>query len=269
MVELISKISKGSKMDQIYLPKIRTNFAVGSYVLIKPLSEVIEQKAKEKPYFYNISKLEPVKLWVIDRIFDILDKLIHKYDNIIITGSFLDESFNFNDIDLMLITSEKIDLNHIQRELEKNIGINFHIIVLDNNALMKGLNSDPLYQAMLSRCVAKKRFVYRIRQSINYKLLDLHLLKSKSLIENFDVLTGGEKYGLARNLIAIELFIHKKKITKELINKRINQIFGKNTVKMIKKNMLNKNEFLKKYRLIYNKTFKEILNGISYGSKQE
>lgn len=269
MVELISKVSKGSKMDQIYIPKIRTNFEVGSCVLIKPLDEIIEQKAKEKPYFYNIDKLEPVKLWVIDRIFDVLDKLIYKYDNIIITGSFLDEGFGFNDIDLIFITSEKIDLSHIESELEKNIGINFHIIVLDNNILIKGLNSDPLYQAMLSKCVTKKRFIYRIRQSINYKLLDLHLLKSKSFDENFDILTGDEKYGLVRNLIAIELFLHKKKVTKELVNKRINQILGKNTDKMIKKNILNKNEFLKKYKLIYNKTFKEIMNGIRHGSRQE
>ena len=267
MVELISKVSKGSKMDQIYIPKRRTNFEVGSCVLIKPLDEIIEQKVKEKPYFYNVNKLEPIKLWVIDKTFNILGKLIQKYDNIIITGSFLDEGFSFNDIDLIFITSEKIDLSHIESELEKNIGINFDIIVLNNKTLIKGLNSDPLYQAMLSKCITKKRFIYRIRQSINYKLLDLHLLKSKSLIENFDVLTGDEKYGLVRNLIAIELFIHKKKVTKKLINNRINQIFGEITYKMIKKNMLNKNEFLKKYKLIYNKTFKEIMDGIKHGSK--
>lgn len=269
MVELISKISKGSKMDQIYIPKRRSNFEVGCYVLIKPLDRIEKQKIKEKPYFYNIHKLEPVKLRIIDKIFDISNKLLKNCNNIIITGSFLDQGFNFNDIDLILVTSEKIELNHIESELKNNTGINFHIIVLSNKVLIKGLNSDPLYQVMLSKCVTKKRFIYRIRQTINYKLLDLHLLKSNQLTDNFDILTGDEKYGLVRNLIAIRLFISGKRVTKDLIKRKINHFFGKNTDKKIKENMLNKKEFLKKFRKIYNKVFKEIMKGIEHGSKSK
>ena len=38
MVELIGKVSKGSKMDQIYIPKNREAIPVGSYVVVKPLT---------------------------------------------------------------------------------------------------------------------------------------------------------------------------------------------------------------------------------------
>jgi len=36
---IISKISKGSKMDQIYLPKNRSNLNIGDYVIISPLNQ--------------------------------------------------------------------------------------------------------------------------------------------------------------------------------------------------------------------------------------
>ena len=58
-MELIAKISKGSKMDQVYIPKNRIGFSAGSYVIIRPLEG---KKTVEKPYLYNIKSIEPVKL---------------------------------------------------------------------------------------------------------------------------------------------------------------------------------------------------------------
>ena len=54
MVELISRISKGTRMDQIYIPKERMpGFELGAVVLIKPVLE----KAKPKPHYYGVSNL--------------------------------------------------------------------------------------------------------------------------------------------------------------------------------------------------------------------
>ena len=53
MVELVSRVSKGSKMDQVYIPKNRADFAIGSYVVIKPLETAqIAPKEEIKPLFY-------------------------------------------------------------------------------------------------------------------------------------------------------------------------------------------------------------------------
>ena len=49
-MEIISKISKGTKMDQIYIPKNRPGLDIGTYVKIIP----IEEKIIKRPYFYNI-----------------------------------------------------------------------------------------------------------------------------------------------------------------------------------------------------------------------
>ena len=38
-MEIIAKISKGSNMDQVYLPKNRIGFDIGNYVLIKPFEK--------------------------------------------------------------------------------------------------------------------------------------------------------------------------------------------------------------------------------------
>ena len=263
-MEMISKISKGSKMDQIYIPKNRSGLSIGSYVVITPLET---EKVIEKPYFYNIKYIEPIKLEIINKIMKIIDELADN-ENIIITGSFLDKGFNFNDIDIILVGENKLNIKNIERVIENKIGIKIHFILLNNRALIGGLSTAPLYQMMLSKCISKKRFVYRVKHKIDYKILDLHLLKSKMLIDNFDILNGSEKYYLLRNMIAISLYLQNNKINKELVDNEIEQNF-KGSIKEIRENMLDKNKFLKKYKTIYKKIFNKIMKSAKNGSKQK
>lgn len=266
-MELISKISKGSRMDQIYLPKNRSGFVIGSYVIIKPIET---KNIIEKPYFYNIKSIEPIKVDIASKIFDIVDKIVDEYDNVIITGSFLDPGFIFNDIDIILIKNNAANTKHIEAMIKEDIGIKTHIISLSNKTFAKGLSTDPLYRMMLSRCIAKKRIIYKQRtyQIMNYKLLDLHLLKSRLLIDNFDVLNGNEKYYLVRNMIAILIYIQNKKITKEIVDNEIERIFDVK-IEEIKQNKLNKIEFSRRYKATYQKLFKKIMDSIKNGSEQK
>ncbi|MEK6932826.1 MAG: hypothetical protein AABW56_03480 [Nanoarchaeota archaeon] len=263
-MEIVAKISKGSRMDQVYIPKNRNGFSIGSYVIIKPLET---KETSEKPYFYNIKYIESVKIDIINKLMGIIDKIVDA-GNIIITGSFLDEGFNFNDLDIVLIAENKPNLEYIKKEIRDKLGIKTHIIIMENKVLMKGLSTDPLYQMMLSRCIAKKRFIYKQKYKVNYKLLDLHLLKSKLLIDNFDHLNGNEKYYLIRNMIAIFLYLKNKKISKEIIDREITKYFNLN-IKQIKQNMIEEDIFLKKYKIIYKETFDKIIKGIEYDSKQK
>ena len=251
-------------MDQVYISKNRSGLSIGSYVVITPLET---EKVIEKPYFYNIKYIEPIKLEIINKIMKIIDKIADN-ENIIITGSFLDKGFNFNDIDIILVGENKLNIKNIERVIENKIGIKIHFILLNNRALIKGLSTDPLYQMMLSKCISKKRFVYRVKHKIDYKILDLHLLKSKMLIDNFDILNGSEKYYLLRNMIAISLYLQNNKINKELVDNEIEQNF-KGSIKEIRENMLDKNKFLKKYKTIYKKIFNKIMKSAKNGSKQK
>ncbi len=265
-MEIIAKISKGSNMDQIYIPKIRPGLSIGEYVIVKSLKE---EKPIEKLYFRGINNIEPMKLEIIKEIIKIIDKNIEN-ENVIITGSFLDKGFNFNDIDIIIIGIDKDEKSpkNIKREIIEKINAEPHLLILDNKILLDGLSKDPLYLLMLSKCISKKRFVYKIKKRINYKLLDLHLLKSKILINNFDLLNGDEKYYSLRNMVAISFFLENKKINKNSIGKEIKRIFSLD-INKIRQNLINKEDFIKKYKLLYNKVYEKILEEIKNGSKQK
>ena len=132
---------------------------------------------------------------------------------------------------------------------------------------MKGLSTDPLYQMMLSKCISKKRFIYNVKNEINYKVLDLHLLKSKAMNDNFGILNGSEKYYLTRNLISLFLYADGKKVSKETVDAEIKKIFNI-SVEKIKDNMVG-NSFLRKYKEIYNKAFIKIVKSVKNDPKQE
>ncbi len=262
-MEIISKVSKGSKMDQIYIPKNRVDFSIGTHVIIKPLTEA--EKSHEKPYFYNITSIEPIKLRLIDEVFNIIKNAVD-YENIIITGSFLDAGFNFEDIDLLIISEE--EKTNIEKTIELRLKIKNHVIFFNKMSFEEALRTDPLWRMMLSRCISKNRLKPIPNKKIDYKILDLHLLKSKPLVENFDYLNGKEKYKLTRNLMAIKIFVTSKKITKDKVNKEIEKTFS-TSIDNIKNNLLNKNSFIKKYRLIYNDTFNKIMEYAKNEPKQK
>ena len=251
-------------MDQVYLPKNRHGFSVGTYVAITPLREPAET---ERPSFYNVS-LEPLKVKIIQEIFSLIEKQSNTYENIIITGSFLDKGFCFNDIDILLISEEKEEVSQIMKEIEEHFGIKPQILVLSNKELLKGLSTDPLYEMMLSSCVAKKRFIYKAQKEVHYKQLDLQLLKSKTLFDNFDLFDGNEKWYLVRNLICVALFLKNKKINKANVETGVHNSLTTD-IDRIKKNMLSKAAFLKKYKSLYQKTFMQILDAIKHGTKQK
>ena len=262
-MELIGKISKGTKMDQIYIPKNRVGFSTGQYVVILPLNPR-EKEGKEKkqfkPYFYNVKNLELIKIRIIEELFNLIEKRINP-ENIVITGSFLEKGFKFNDLDILLIKEEKIETKNLSIEIENLTGIKSHVILLDNKTLVLGLSSDPLYSLMLSKCISKNRLIFNVKREINYKLLDLHLLKSKILFDNFDILGGNEKYYSTLNMVSIFLFIQGRKLSKEIVNKEIEKMFDVK-IEEIKENTINKQGFLKKYKEIYNKSFNLIMEGI-------
>lgn len=245
-------------MDQVYISKNRSGFEVGSYVIITP---ALKGQAVN-PYYYRAEKLEPIKIQIIDEIFKFMDDS----ENTIIAGSFLEKGFDMNDIDIIVINGTK---KPIERFTADRFGIKSHVMDMTYESLRKGVNTDPLFGMLLSRFVAKKRILLKIKPEINYKLLDIYLLKSKLLIDNFDSFNGKEKYKLVRNMFAIKHFLESKRLSDESIDKDINDYFGKNAVKEIKDNIFEKISFIKKYKALYNNLFDRIMKGVKNGAKQE
>jgi len=260
-MEIIGRISKGTKMDQIYLPKNRGGFASGEYVLITPLKQSGEKEKRFKPYFYGVKNLEVIKLRTIEEIFGLVNQSIEP-ENIIITGSFLEQGFGFNDIDILVLAERKANTERISEKIKSQIGIKPHIILMGTKSLISGLSSDPLYNLMLSKCVSLKRIIFNVKRKINYKILDLILLKSKTLIDNFEILNGKEKYYLTLNMVSVLLFIQGKKLSKEIVNKEIGRLL-KVDAENIRENMINR-EFLREYKKVYSQTFNLIMESIKH-----
>lgn len=245
-------------MDQIYLPKLRPpGYAIGEHV------EIVPAKHNKMPAFtYHLSQLEPIKNIIRDEIFNYFFNL----DNVIITGSFLEKGFGFNDIDVLIIDDSKPD-KAWEEYFSNKLGVDIHFICINRKSLIKGLKQDPLFQMMLSKYLAKKREIFKYQNEFNYKLLDLHLLKSKTLIDSFDILSGKEKYDLTRNLISIKLFLNEKKLSQSIVDKEIKKLLC--NVNSLKENLVDKAKFLKKFKKVYNQTFNTIMQGLKNESKQK
>ncbi|MCX6741830.1 MAG: hypothetical protein NTX24_01480 [Candidatus Pacearchaeota archaeon] len=266
-MEIVSRISRGSKMDQIYIPKNRAGLGIGDYVLIKLISlEEREQVKKQggyrgkylrNPFLYGVSKIEPIKMEIINRVFGILSKF--QFENVIITGSILEMGFNFNDMDLILISEEQDhgEKRIIENQIMNSVGIKSHIILLSKKTLISGLETDPIYESMISRCISRERIVFNYKRLILPKFLDLQLLKSKALIKNYQEYNGREKEYLVKNLVSISLFLEGKKVKQDEIEKKI-KVELKTHPKEIRENILGK-EFERNYEKLYKETFDKIL----------
>ncbi len=262
-MEIIAKISKGSKMDQIYLPKQRAILNIGEYAVITPLHREKEKK-DEKLYFYGIKDIEPIKLEIISRIISIIESNID-YENIIVTGSFLNKGFNFNDIDLLILTEEDESQGKtIQKRIEEKLKINTHLILLSDSSFKKALEIDPVWRMITSKSISKRRIPPLPRIKLDYKYLDAQLIKSKTLIDNFDNLYGKDKYKLIRNAVAIYLFIHNKPISDAWIEKEILKELG-TTAEDLKNNLIGKN-ISGKYRTFHLRLEREVIEN---ATKQE
>ncbi|MBI2663921.1 hypothetical protein HYX10_01100 [Candidatus Woesearchaeota archaeon] len=259
MVMITGTISKGSVMDQIYVPKIRApGFERGVAVAITPL----QGKAIAEIYRYHVQHLEPIKKIIVDEIFSYFEHV----DNVLVAGSFLEEGFEFEDIDTVVLTEKSIGNAAIKKHFKAALGIDIHLICLPLRELLKGMDRDPLFQMLLSRFVAKKRLIMPKNMTKNYKLLDLQLLESKALIDSFDFLNGREKYKLVRNAVAIARFLDNRPLNASLVDNEIERHFGKASVIKIKENAVEAG-FRSKYALFHRKLLKRILDGVENESK--
>lgn len=259
--QIIKRISKGARFNQIYLQKNEgIGFEPGSSVVISPLEGII---AKEPAVFeYNV-KLESLKREIVKLVFKIIDNHGY-YENIIITGSFLDEGFNFEDIDIIIINPKNMEKDKLKNPIEESTGINPHLILIDSESFNKGIKRDPLFTLMVDRYVSAKRAIFRKDREINYKLLDIYLLKNKNLIEGYDLFSIKQRKKLLRDFISIKLFSENKEVTIKNIEKEINMLFGKDIIESLffYGNNEEKHKFIAKLKKEFDKLEKHILENV-------
>lgn len=262
VTKLIKRISKGARFNQIYLQKNEgVDFEPGKSVIITPLDGIISQEPSL--FEYNV-KLGNLKKQIVRAIFKSVESS-GDYDNILITGSFLDEGFNFEDIDIVILNPKSIDKSHLKESIENGIGVEPHIILIGSESFNKGIKRDPLFSLMVAKYVSRNRAIFRKDKEINYKLLDIYLLRNKNLIDGYDLFNIKQRKKLLRDFMSIKLFSENKEITQKRIEKETESIFGKAIIESLfyYGNNEEKEKFIRKLKREYDKLERKILENVS------
>jgi len=231
MEEIIfeKKVSKGSRFNQIYIPKKMGNLVeVGDLVQIKVLEK------HRKLYYKNQKKLPDFKEYLIKKVFSDLQR-ISEIKTIFVVGSFLYETI-YNDIDIIIITDKekKVSEKNIESLLIKTFNQKFHVLLFNDEKLRILMEKDPLVRVMFNNYISNKKIYFDYKKKIDEKHILFLLMMPEDLLE----LTLPSKvfYDNLRRLTAIEEFLRNKDLEREYLLNKIREEIGIKLFDKIKNN---------------------------------
>lgn len=249
------KVSKGSRFNQIYIPKeMQGIFEAGDLVEVKLLEK------KEKLYYSdnlkNLHKLSDFKENIIKQVFSLLEKF-KEIKQIFIVGSFLIGKTEYDDIDIILISDKKELEKKIYIYLSEKIQMNFHVIVIPEKKIKKLIKICPLTRSMFYYFVSNKEFSLDEKIEIEKEHINFLLMMPEDLLK-IELPNGKIYFDSLRRLITIRRFLEKQRLDIILINQEIKKILGKNYF------FLKNNENIDQKTLIFvNEEIKKELNKIN------
>ena len=217
--KFIHRISKGSRFNQIYIPRgMEKVFEAGDLVSIELVEKNVQIFCSK-----NIV-LSKFKEKLAEEIFSFLCNF-KGIERIFLVGSFVTQKTGYRDIDLLIVVKnkEKIIEREIYSKLIDKFNLNFHLILIPEDRLARLAEICPLTRSMLYYYISNKKFIMpdsRIDSNHIRFLLMMpeDLLKIKANSRAF--------YDSIRRLITIERFLSNKEIEPEKVNKELRQILG-------------------------------------------
>ena len=237
------KVSKGSRFNQIYIPKeVENDFEVGDLVEVRLI------KKKDKSYYSkNLPKLSEFKEGIIKKIFSILEPF-KEIKQVFIIGSFLTQKIDFNDIDLILITNNKNLDEAIYNKLTDTINLKFHIISIPEDNLSTLQEICPLTKSMFYYYVSNKDFNLSKKTRIDKNHIKFLLMLPEDLLEVETESRGF--YDSIRRLITIKRFLLYQDINPVKIYNELETMLGPVVSSMLRNNGTINEEIIKKLREI-------------------
>ncbi len=230
------KVSKGSKFNQIYIPKeAEKDFEIGDLVEVKLLEKKIQLY-----YSNNLKHFSEFKENIIKGIFSILNQF-GGIEQIYIFGSFLTKTIDYNDIDVLLVTKDE-NLKELSfNKLTKKINLKFHIISVNKNKLDYLIKICPLVRGIFHYCVSNKRIIKLPKREIEKNHIMFLLMMPEDILTT--TLNSRYFYDSLRRLITIEKFLKEKEQDLRLINKQMEKYLDKDLIKtLINNEILNEKE---------------------------
>ena len=259
-MKFIHRISKGSRFNQIYVPKeVESEFEVGDIV------EVRLMKKKQNLYYSsNLPKLSEFKKKLIKDVFYLLSQF-KEIKQIFIFGSFLTQKIEYNDIDILILTEkddEKFEKN-IYNKLTEEFNLKFHVICIEKDKLRELLKINPLIRSMFYYYVSNKKFELPKETSIDEKHIRFLLMMPEDLLEIR--LNSKVFYDNLRRLISIEHFLENKDENPNKVNDELKELLGETLLSDMRANNEIDETTIKKLRTIIKVKLKKIKNLLKHG----
>ncbi len=236
-MEFVHKISKGSRYNQIYVPKEIEGFEAGDTVKVTLL------KKKTKIYTSENFKLGEIKKNIIKKILKLLDKYKKQ---VFIVGSFLFKKADYRDIDVIVIGD--INEEKIYKLLTEKIELKFHVISIKEKSFEKLTKTCPLTRSMLSYFASNKKFNLSKKAEFDKKHLNFLLMLPQDLLKiNVE---SRAFYDSLRRLIAVERFLDKKSLDSLKIEKELKKLLGDLFVNVKNNGVISNNDIVRVRKLI-------------------
>lgn len=240
MITFTKEVSKGSRFNQVYIPKSLSEvIEAGDIVEVKLI-----RKVKEDFYTNRTLQLSDFKQRLIKDIFNVL-KQYPQIQQAYIVGSFLTKIVGYDDIDLMLVVDKEDEA--FEKELDKKLTTTFnqrfHILLYTREKLQRALERCPITRSMFTSCVSNKPVLSLTKRIIDINYLKYLLMFPEDLLEV--ELPGKPVYGALRKIVTIYRFLEKKPLYAPDIEKELLTQLGKKLVeRLISNATLHKREFV-------------------------
>lgn len=146
MLTFKRKITKGSRFNQVYIPKeFESEFEPGDLVEVKLVKKALQL------YVSRGVKLTAFKQDLLTKALRVVRGL--GYADVLVVGSFLTKQVDYNDIDLVIL-ADKVDDELIQNKLTKLFSQRFHVLSISPDRFLELLRFCPLTRSMLDHYVS-------------------------------------------------------------------------------------------------------------------
>lgn len=236
------KVSKGSRFNQIYVPKnLDGIICIGDEVEVKLVKKKINLY-----YSKDLNKISEFKEKLITGMFLVLEE--YKEIRIcFVIGSFLTKMISYNDIDLVIIIDDKFKdykllKEKIYNKLINKFNQNFHILLIQESKFNNLLMKCPLTISMFDKYISSERIDLRFKRELDKRHIEFLLMMPEDLLE----INVQSKIFLdnIRRLVTIERFLDKKLLNLYDINKDIWGLVNRNLY-----NRMDSNDLLLKHEI--------------------
>lgn len=241
-IKFVHKVSKGSRFNQIYVPKeMEHYFHSGDLVEV-----TLIEKSISVHYSKTLAKLSDFKENLIKNIFSELNKF-REIKQIFIIGSFLTQKQDYNDIDIVLISKKDLE-KEIYKALIDKFELKFHIMTISEDNFKSLQKYCPMTRSMLYYFVSNNKFSLLKDTELNKNHIKFLLMMPEDLLSI--KLKPRVFYDSVRRLLTMERFLENLSLNPLDINKEIKNLLGEKITKDIRNNEDISDEIIKKLRNI-------------------